>query len=387
MLVSLAPGLASLLPGLQLGGLLTVAPLLNIVLLARDLMGGTASLGSAAVVVFSTLLYAATAVAAAARIFGAEDVLYSEQTAWSDLLRRPAESRAAPTVAGALLCLGLMYPTYFVLQGVFGLLLTGTWGRAAQILSTLLVAGLSVLLFGVFPLTAALLRRVRLRSGFLLGLGSWPAYAAALLLGLSLWPFVLELLALIHGQGWTTLDTEKSEKVLGPLLRMRRSLPLWLTVGSVVIQAVFEELFFRGYLFSALRAAGGARTTILTSAVLFGLFHVLATPLFALDRLLPSTLLGVVLGWVCWQGRSVLPAMLLHACHNTVLEVFNYYQRAASGPRGGGVPGTVPAAWLLPAAVGVAAGVALLAWGRWRRRPLAVATAEGPVATAEMGHG
>ena len=88
MLVSLAPGLLALWPDLKLEGLRTVAPLLNIVLLARDLFEGKAQLLPAVVVVVSTSLYALAALALAARVFGAEAVLYSESGGWLGLFRR-----------------------------------------------------------------------------------------------------------------------------------------------------------------------------------------------------------------------------------------------------------------------------------------------------------
>src|SRR5207245_2945170 len=78
---------------------------------------------------------------------------------------------------------------------------------------------------------------------------------------------------------------------------------------------IAEEVFFRGFLFSALRAHTGQRTTILASAFLFGLFHFVSSA----DRLLPSTLMGLLLGWVCWQTRSIWPGMLLHASFNVAL--------------------------------------------------------------------
>src|SRR5262249_42891919 len=114
--------------------------------------------------------------------------------------------------------------------------------------------------------------------------------------------------------------------------------------------AVFEELFFRGYLFSALRAHTRPVTTVVASAVLFGVFHVL----FGFDRILPSTLLGLVLGWVCWQTGSVLPGMVLHACHNGFLVESIQLKWLASDIS------HVPVEWLLAATVGVSAGAALL---------------------------
>jgi sodium transport system permease protein len=88
MLLALMPGVLSLIPGLHLGGLLSVVPLLNVALLTRDLLEGNAHLFSALVVVGSTLVYAALALALAARIFGAEAVLYSQSGSWRDLWRR-----------------------------------------------------------------------------------------------------------------------------------------------------------------------------------------------------------------------------------------------------------------------------------------------------------
>ena len=44
MVVSLAPGFMSVMPGLELGPLMSVVPLANIVLLARDVLEGDAPL-------------------------------------------------------------------------------------------------------------------------------------------------------------------------------------------------------------------------------------------------------------------------------------------------------------------------------------------------------
>jgi ABC-2 type transport system permease protein/sodium transport system permease protein len=79
MLVCLFPGVLALAPGLTLGGFLAFVPLVNIVLLARDVLAGTATLLPSLVVVTVTLVYALIAVALAARVFGTEAVLGSGQ--------------------------------------------------------------------------------------------------------------------------------------------------------------------------------------------------------------------------------------------------------------------------------------------------------------------
>jgi ABC-2 type transport system permease protein/sodium transport system permease protein len=90
MLLALVPGTLGLVPGLELGGPLAVVPLLNIVLLARDLMASQAQALSAAVVVFSTFVYALVAIAVAARLFGA-DAVRGDQVGWFSR-RRPRDA-------------------------------------------------------------------------------------------------------------------------------------------------------------------------------------------------------------------------------------------------------------------------------------------------------
>jgi ABC-2 type transport system permease protein/sodium transport system permease protein len=91
MVVSLVPGVLGLLPGLSLSGPLAVVPLLNIVLLARDLLSGHADPVNAAVVVVVTAAYALLALWVAAQVFGAEGVLYGESGGWRARIYRFAK--------------------------------------------------------------------------------------------------------------------------------------------------------------------------------------------------------------------------------------------------------------------------------------------------------
>src|SRR5262249_39720848 len=159
--------------------------------------------------------------------------LSSEQPTWGDLLRRPHDPQPAASASGALLCLALMFPANFLLSaglGRLGGLTPG--GRLA------LMAGAHLVLFGAFPLASAW----RGRAGL----------AMAALLGVSLWPFAHELILLLRQVGFATLRPEHLEKVR-EVLAGWRELPPWAVVLSLaVVPAVLEELFFRGYLFSAL---------------------------------------------------------------------------------------------------------------------------------------
>jgi ABC-2 type transport system permease protein/sodium transport system permease protein len=363
MVVSFAIGMLGMVSGLKLTGLLPVAPLINIVLLARDLFNGEAAAGPAVAVVLSTLLYALAALAAAARIFGAEGVLYSEQGSWADLFRRPTSPRATATVSAALLCVALMFPVYFVLNGWIGQM----YGLPLGFRIGLLV-GATVLMFGAIPLSLAAWGRVDLKTGFRLvwtTWATWPFFLGAALLGLSLWPFVLEIGLAFRSAGLEALGKE-NKQLIDLLIRQWRQLsPLAIVAAYAVVPAVLEELFFRGYLFSALRARLRPLATILTTAFLFGLFHIVAS----FDRLLPSTLLGVVLGWVCWRTGSVFPGMVLHGCHNTFIVLIAYYQEAIKQSGFDPDQSHVPPTWLAAAALCAGLGAFLIAVVRHPKKP------------------
>jgi ABC-2 type transport system permease protein/sodium transport system permease protein len=358
MLGAMGPGVLAMMPGVRLRAELAVLPLVNIVLLARDVFNGQADPLLALVVTTTTLLYALAALALAARVFGAESVLYSEQSGWSDLFRRPEEPQTVPSIASALWCLALAVPLHFIAQG---LLRPDTDDPAAMspdfvTVSLILGAALSVLLFAGLPAAAAYLGRVPWMSGFGLAMPRLTAALAGLVLGSSLWPLVLRFLQ--HSTSATTGHeslVETLRSAAGPLL-----------VATTITAAVTEELFFRGYLFAALRARTGPLVTIGVTAALFGVAHVFLGGALGLERLVPSTLLGVVLGVVCWVSRSLVPGMLLHVGHNTILVTLMLTGWTSRDE--------VPWTWVAAGAVGTVIGLALLLASRERQRPEIVRT-------------
>jgi membrane protease YdiL (CAAX protease family) len=79
-----------------------------------------------------------------------------------------------------------------------------------------------------------------------------------------------------------------------------------------VVPGLCEELLFRGFVLRGLQTRFSPPAAILLSAVLFGVFH------FDLYRLLPTTLLGVVLGWVAWRTDRLWPSVVIHVANNAV---------------------------------------------------------------------
>ncbi|MFO0878559.1 MAG: ABC transporter permease subunit/CPBP intramembrane protease [Gemmataceae bacterium] len=350
ILFSLTPGILALLPGLNLRGPLAIVPLVNIVLLAREVLAGTAQLPTASIVVVATLLYALASLVLAARIFGTEAVLSAEASGWKDFLRRPPRSRPTAELSTALLCLALLFPAYFLINTSMA-----TLGGLDLTFRLLLAAGLNLVLFAGLPLLAVWRGNVAPQSGFGLRVPSPLALVSALLLGLSLWPFVHEAVLFLQQLGVSSLPAQLKEKSRELLTRWRELSPVLLVVSMAVIPAVVEELFFRGFLQSALL---GARVrpgrAILTSSALFAAFHLLVSDALAIERLLPSFLLGLVLGSLAYRSGSVLPGMLLHLVHNGSIVFLGYYEpyMVAAGWLVEGQQHYPP--WLLGGALGLA---------------------------------
>lgn len=356
MLLSIAPGLLTMMPGLELNGILAVVPLANIVLLTRDLFEGASNPMLTGLVVGSTAVYAGIAIALAARIFGTDAILYGSSGTWSDWMHRPKQRRTTPSLASALTCLALMFPAYHVLGN-----LLAQQREASMDSRLLMMSAVTIFLFGGFPLVAALLNRVRLRDGFRLQPTKAMPCLGAAILGVSLWPFAHEIVVWQQAYGWASLNLEQFEQIRRLLDQWRDLSPVAIVVSIGLVPPIFEELFFRGYLLGALLDRTTQVRAVLVSGVLFGIFHVLVTDALAVERLIPSTLLGIILGAICVRTRSVFPGMLLHACHNSFLVLVSYYKDdLARWGIGFEQQAHLPMTWLLGAGVLAIGGFLLI---------------------------
>lgn len=350
MLVSLAPGVICLLPGIEFNGWLSVIPLANIVLLARDVFDNRVIPIWALATLLSTVLYSAVALSAAARIFGTDAVLYGSDGNWLDLLRRPESSRQQASLTQATLGLALMFPTFLILGGMTSRMTDVSIGYRLGI-----NAGLTILLFAGLPIVLAAISAVNFRSGFSLGGASPLSFAAAGMLGLSLWPFAYELVLL-----QTPDRLSEFVKLFESFKTQLDAVPLaWKLISLALVPAICEELFFRGYLQTAFRAEMSTPWAVGLSSLLFGLFHVIVRDALFFERFAPTCFLGLILGLVCAKTGSLWPGMLLHSLHNGLLLTISSYtaQLKAMGI-GNTEQQHLPTLWLV-----VAGTVAIIAGG------------------------
>ena len=355
MLASTAPGIFTMINGVRLTPLLAVTPLANIVLLARDMFEYNAAPLLAFLVLGSTLIYALIAILIAARLFGSDAVLYGSPGSWSDTLHPSHELRDAPTIGTAMLTLAVLSPVLLLASNFIAR--QTSMGMGARLGLTVVV---TVALFVVVPLVVARWSGVRLVKGLGLRRPHLLAFLPALLLGLSLWPFAHEIVVRQQEVGWVTMEPSKLDRVR-QLLSEWQQLPVAWTLLCVAIgPALAEEIFFRGFLLSALRTRQSAFLAIVTSATIFGVFHVIVTDSMLFERFLPTTFLGLVLGWLAVRTGSIWPGAVLHATHNGLLVLVAHYRDQLAG-HGWGVQeeAHLPRLWLIGALVVAGLGIAI----------------------------
>jgi ABC-2 type transport system permease protein/sodium transport system permease protein len=375
------------MPDLQLSGPLAVMPLVNVVLLTRDVLAQNVDYRSAVTTIVSTTMYTAVAIALAAKIFGSDSILYGSQGSWGDVFRRPRKEAAAIGPFAALLTLAIVYALFVTAGGAWqmislGQLVAGQSLDVARFRDYLLgTVTISVVLFMVAPLMTAHFHRVRF--GNAMGGFAWNPITllGAICLGVSLGAFAYESVVFAHQMKWTPISAEAKAKVqefTGVLQQLPHALVLFCLA---VVPAVSEEFFFRGFLYRSLRQRRSAVATILLTAAIFAAFHVFSPGGLTIVRFIPSFILGLALGYLAEASGSVVPSTLMHVVNNCLMLSLDKLRPTLEKWGLGGEEQHLPATWLASAGVLTTAGLALVWISRRRAGDVPISQADSPVAT------
>ena len=333
ILLSLGPGLIAMAPEMKLVGFNTVCPMVNILLLARDVITGGVQVGAAVIVVLSTTVYGVLALSFAAKLFGSDAILYADANSLKEMVMRPKRARRVTPVGAAALCALLLVPMNFASSEFLNRLSLETSGDFQ--LRFGLLAGLLFLMFVLFPAVVAVYQRTNFKTGFGLRVPRLVFLIGGVLLGLSLWPIVMWLTTVWHGLYGEIAGIEARNAWNDQLVELTKgmaekiqSVPWW-TIGLclAIAPAVCEEFFFRGMFQRSLLKKQSPWKAIAISALVFGGFHTINNSVVAIDRLIPTTLVGIVLGYLAYKSNSILPGVILHAVHNACVSYLAYFQQ------------------------------------------------------------
>jgi sodium transport system permease protein len=376
MVAALIPAVVGTLPGTRLEGPLLVMPVTNIVVLTKDLFLGKFELINIIITMLSTTLYAAAAVAVAARLFGQEAVLFADSGSFKTLLvRKFYKPSRMPSASTALLMVAVIYLANFYIQSS---VLAGDWFQAAPERYLGGVIGVLWMLLFLVPIAVCVYAKVRVPTALQLGRPTVTSFFAAICLGASTW--VLAIAWSRVQQMFLPIDPN----VAGEFVRLEQfifgaPLPL-LLLAFAVTPAIVEEVFFRGFALSGLRSTLGAIGAVLVTSLAFAMFHQ------SVHRLLITFALGVVLGLLAVRSGAIWPAMIAHLMHNGMSVLAVQDSAVARTVQGWGFPTPnelgagvgIPTLWLVGAAALTGLGIVLACLSR----PVASLADDGAHASA-----
>ena len=295
MIVTALPTVIAMQPGLETSPLLAAVPFTGPALCFRDALAGNLTAVAAVVMTLSHALWAGLLLSRLGVILDAERVLSAASTEAEQGLRRASAAHArrwgfvsvlAMYVVGTRLqAWDLKWGLLLTLWVLVPLLALGAAGRARHRGGGELPGELGLRRPAILHVIGALL--------------CVPAAVWAVTQGLL--PMQMELLPMPSGAGGEALAA---------------TIESWSTLLVVFLMAispgVCEELLFRGALLSSLRRDLKPLPAIAWQALFFAAMHL------SVYRLLPTFLLGLVLGALTLRARSLWPAVVAHAAYNAL---------------------------------------------------------------------
>ncbi|MGB0714701.1 MAG: ABC transporter permease subunit/CPBP intramembrane protease [Phycisphaerae bacterium] len=306
ILAVLIPGGIAALPAARAEGLMLVMPVGNMVLLTRDLLlGSQVPLSQLALALCSTTLYAGAAVAVAAGIFGKESVVFADSGSLAGVFRRQfIKPRQLPPLSMVLLYVSLLFPTWFFIQSAISP--TDMDEGSTGVLKG--TAAIMPILFILLPFVMLRYWKINVWETFGFQIPPLRYQVAGIIIGLTAWIPAAEITVLqakLFGLPAGILAQNQY------LLDALRALPLLQALFfTAVVPAISEEILFRGLLLNGLRTGLKRNAAIITCGVIFGVFH------FLIFRFAITATLGIVLAYLAWQSRSIVPAIMAHLLHN-----------------------------------------------------------------------
>lgn len=86
----------------------------------------------------------------------------------------------------------------------------------------------------------------------------------------------------------------------------------WAIVTTIIVAPIMEEILFRGIILESVRSRFGTMRSILISAAIFGIIHIIP------QQVINAFFVGLVLGFIYVKTESIFSVMILHAINNAL---------------------------------------------------------------------
>jgi sodium transport system permease protein len=293
MMVSMLLAMVSFIPSIEISNLLALIPVVNIALLFKAVMINEYQLSHLLLTIGSTLVLDVLAIWLTVKLFTTEAILFRTEEEGS--LRNVRQERRN--------LFNSFYGLLYYALALVALYYLGTKWQSAGLIRGLVKTQVFIILLP--PLVV--LRIFRLKPAEVLRLKP-PKLKEIALVPLIAVPGAIVVSFLTQLINTVFPFPPEYLEQLGRLFSLDVSLALSFLVVAVM-PGICEEALFRGFMIRFYESSGKANAVII-SALLFAVFH--------LDpfRLLPTFLLGLMLGYLTLRSGSLFNSMLYHAVNN-----------------------------------------------------------------------
>ena len=296
--------IVALFPTVELTTVTMLIPILNVTLLLKELLIGNFPLERISGVFISTAGWATLALTISVKLFQSEQLILNQEKGLPITLKRSLiKPGNSPTI-------GLSFGIYALC-----LLLTfyiGHWLQSMDIIPGLLASQWGLIL--IPPILIVWFYKIDIKNTFSFRLPPIQYWLFAVLLVPASLIIVLTVNSLIAipMSEETAKQMQKAIEILfatdGSWSRI-----LLLVFAIGITPGICEEVLFRGSVLSGFRKQMPGFTAVVLTAFLFAIMHM------SIHRLIPTFMLGVMLGYLTWRSGSIFPSMLAHATNNGIM--------------------------------------------------------------------
>jgi len=294
LMVTIMLAMISFFPAIEMNKLLALVPVINISLLFKAVMINEYQLSHLLLTIGSTVVYDILAIWMTIRLFNSEGVLFrvDDDTSIKNI-RKEKRSLFNPFY-------GLVYFTLSLLVWFYlGMLLqSGKDKLEGLVQSQLLLILLPVLL---------IIRILKLKANEVLRF-KLPKANQLLLLPFIAIPAMLIVAYLMQSINMVFPISQKYIESMQALMNISAN-PWTLLLTLALLPGICEEVLFRGWLMRFYESSGKVIAVVCT-ALFFAVFHL--DPV----RLLPTFLLGLLLGYLTIRSGSIISSMISHTINN-----------------------------------------------------------------------
>lgn len=301
MLLVMLPSYVSMIPNVELDKVTSIIPVVNISLLIKSVLLFKSDVGLIGMVLVSNIAFVILSVMLLSKMFNSEDILFGNSKSFSLLEKRSNIKKGSmPGVSDGI----TLYGVGLVLLIYVGSIVQMKFGMTGLAITQAMIIALPLLYAYYIKSDFKKLLSIKLPKiqDIVGGLIVWMGVFIAI-------NIITQFLIYIFPQ-----NIEVIEALNKTLLGEKNILINLLIVA--VLPGICEEVFFRGFVFSAFRNDSNSKksigTAIIATGILFGFMHI------DFLRIIPTSILGIVFTYFVYKTGSIFVPMFIHFVNNTV---------------------------------------------------------------------